>query len=193
MACNVVLALLFLRFAAIHVHSLLDTFRLSTLLLLIKVLTDVFFYLTRRIPKEVSFAPYDWSIAVAGTYALVLFRPVADHPDVIAGQCLQFTGMILQIIGMLSLNRSFGIVPANRGIRTGGLYRFVRHPLYLSYTIAYLGFVINQPSYLNLVVYLSALLLWILRLLAEERLLLRDESYRAYALRVRYRLIPGVF
>lgn len=192
-ACNVILSLMFLRFAMVHVQSLMDTVRVSTVLLLIKVLTDVFFYLTRRIPKEVSFNPYDWSIALAGTYAIVFFRPVPGSHDLFVGQFLQFGGMVLQIIGMLSLNRSIGMVPANRGIRTGGLYRFVRHPLYLSYTIAFLGFVINQPSYLNICIYVAALLLWILRLLAEERFLLQDEAYRAYAERVRYRMIPGVF
>lgn len=190
---NILLALLFLRFAILNVQSLMMAFRLSTLLLLIKVMTDVVFYLTRRIPKEVSFSPYDWSIALAGTYAIVMFRPIAQGQDVLVGQILQFTGIGLQILAMFSLNRSIGMVPANRGVQTGGLYRFVRHPLYLSYVVAFLGYVVNQPSELNIGVYIAAVLLWILRLLAEERFLLRDEAYQAYAERVRSRIIPGIF
>ena len=191
--CNVVLSLLFLQFAIGHGRSLMETMRLSTLLLLIKVSTDVVFYLIRRIPKDVSLAPYDWFIAIAGTYAIVFFRPFEQGHDLLIGQFLQFTGMGLQTVAMFSLNRSIGMVPANRGIQTGGLYRFVRHPLYLSYVIAFLGYVVNHPSAYNIGVYLAALLLWVLRLLAEERFLLRDSAYRDYAQNVRCRMLPGVF
>lgn len=192
-ALNIGLSLLFLQFARVYVHSLMDAFRLSTLLLLIKVTTDVVFYLIRRIPKEVSMSLYDWLIAVAGTYAVVCFRPHGEAHDLLIGQILQFGGICLQVIAMLSLNRSIGMVAANRGVQTGGLYRFVRHPLYLSYVIAFLGYVINQPSFENIIVYSAAVLLWILRLLAEERFLLRDGDYRAYSEKVRYRIIPGLF
>jgi protein-S-isoprenylcysteine O-methyltransferase Ste14 len=192
-ALNVGLSVLFLKFAIDHVRSLMDGFRLSTLLLLIKVTTDVVFYLIRRIPKEFSLSLYDWLIGVAGTYSVVCFRPFANGHDVLIGQILQFGGIGLQVLAMFSLNRSIGMVPANRGVQTGGMYRFVRHPLYLSYVIAFLGYVINQPSMENILVYTAAVLLWVLRLLAEERFLLRDEAYRAYAEKVRSRIIPGVF
>lgn len=192
-AFNVILSLLFLQFAVGHARSLLETMRLSTLLVLIKVTTDVVFYLTRRIPKDVSVAPYDWFVGIAGTYAIVFFRPFEQGHDVWIGQFLQFGGIGLQIVAMLSLNRSIGMVPANRGIQTGGVYRLVRHPLYLSYIVAFLGYTINHPSAYNFGVYGAALLLWVLRLLAEERFLLRDQNYRAYAEQVRYRMLPGIF
>ena len=37
---------------------------------------------------------------------------------------------MLQIAAVLSLNRSFGLLPAHRGVKSDGLYRWVRHPLY---------------------------------------------------------------
>jgi protein-S-isoprenylcysteine O-methyltransferase Ste14 len=191
--CNVFLSLLFLQFAIGNGRALMESMRLSTLLLLIKVSTDVFFYFIRRLPKEFSLSLYDWFIAIAGTYAIMCFRPLEEGHDLLIGQALQFGGMGLQIVAMLSLNRSIGVVPANRGIQTGGLYRFVRHPLYLSYVVAFLGYVINQASAYNIYVYIAALLLWVLRLLAEERFLFRDPAYRAYAEKVRYRMVPGVF
>jgi protein-S-isoprenylcysteine O-methyltransferase Ste14 len=82
---------------------------------------------------------------------------------------------------------------AIRGVKTGGLYRLVRHPLYLSYSIAFGGFVLNQMTWHNTMIYSAALLLWVLRILAEERLLMRDPTYRGYAERVRWRLVPLVF
>lgn len=190
---NVLLAMMFLQFAVQHVQSALHALRLSTILLLAKVSTDVFFYLIRRIPKDVSLSFYDWFIAIAGTYAIVCFTPVAHGTDMVVGQVMQMMGITLQVLAMFSLNRSIGIVPANRGIRTNGLYRFVRHPLYASYVLAFGGYLLSQPSMHNLCVYLAACFLWVLRLLAEEKFLLQDESYQEYAANVRWRMIPGVF
>lgn len=192
-ACNVALSLLFLQFAAEQGQALLHAFRLSTLLLLLKVSTDVVFYLIRRLPRDTSFSVYDWCVGLAGTYAIVLFRPGGNGHDLLVGQVLQLAGLALQVLAMLSLNRSIGMVPANRGIQTGGLYRLVRHPLYLSYVVAFFGYVLSQPSLYNVLVYSVAVVLWILRLVAEERFLLQDARYREYAERVRWRLIPGVY
>jgi protein-S-isoprenylcysteine O-methyltransferase Ste14 len=94
---------------------------------------------------------------------------------------------------MISLNTSIGMAAANRGIKTGGMYRLVRHPLYLSYAIAFGGFVLNQMTWHNTMVYFAALLLWVMRILAEERLLTRDPQYLAYTQRVRWRMVPFAF
>lgn len=190
---NVVLSILFLRFALAHGGSYLQTLRISTLLLFVKVTIDATFYLARRTPRGVSTSPYDWIIALAGTYTLVLFRPVAGGHDLLIGQLLQWTGLLMQICSMLSLNRSVGIVPANRGVKTGGFYRFVRHPLYLSYIVACGGYLVNQFCAFNAWLYLAAISLWVLRLYAEERLLMKSDDYRAYAKRQPYRLVPFVF
>lgn len=192
MTINFLLSGLFLYFAMQHVFTLMDGFRLSVLLYLIKVSTDVFFYLIRRIPKDVSISLYDWAIAIAGTFCVMFFQTTAGA-DSVFGQGLQFAGMGLQIFAMLSLNRSIGIVAANRGVQTNGLYRFVRHPLYFSYVIAFGGFVVSHPSAFNICVYVSAFSLWVLRLLAEERFLLKDEAYQEYSEKVRSRILPFVF
>ena len=49
-----------------------------------------------------------------------------------------------------------GIVAAHRGIKTGGLYRAVRHPIYAAYLLAFGGFVLAHPSGYNTLV----LLIW---------------------------------
>jgi protein-S-isoprenylcysteine O-methyltransferase Ste14 len=191
--CNIALSLLFLRFAAQQWEAAWETLRLSNILVFAKVSTDVLFYLIRRLPKGVSLSPYDWCVGILGTFAIVLFRPEAAGRDLALGQGLQLAGIALQVAAMLSLNRSIGMVAANRGVQTQGLYRWVRHPLYLSYIIAFLGYVVNHPSDWNLGVYAAAVALWILRLLAEERFLMQDPQYQAYCRRVRCRLLPGLF
>lgn len=192
MTVNVVLAAFFFRFAWIQGEAFFTWYRLSTFLLLVKVSTDVFFYLIRKPPEKVSMSLYDWTVGLMGTYAIILFMPAGQTHDSLIGQVVQCAGIGLQIFAMASLNRSIGVVAANRGIKTGGMYRWVRHPLYLSYVVAFGGYLINQFSYWNVAVYCGAILLWMLRIMAEERLLTQDDSYREYTQRVRWKLIPGL-
>jgi protein-S-isoprenylcysteine O-methyltransferase Ste14 len=100
---------------------------------------------------------------------------------------------MIVVLGKLSLGRSFGLTPANRGIVSTGLYRFVRHPIYLGYLITHVGFVIAYPADWNLAVLAAADVALLLRAICEERTLALDDAYRAYMGRVRWRIIPGVF
>ena len=105
----------------------------------------------------------------------------------------QWVGLYIEISAKLILGRRFGIVAANRGVQDSGPYRFVRHPMYLGYTIVHAGFLLGFPSLWNAVLYGAELAIQIVRLLREERLLNNDASYRDYAQRVPYRLLPLVF
>jgi protein-S-isoprenylcysteine O-methyltransferase Ste14 len=106
---------------------------------------------------------------------------------------LMLGGVALQITAKLFLRRSFGIVAANRGIKIGGPYRFIRHPMYAGYILSQVGFLLANPSAWNLAVYSFCWGCQLCRILAEERLLIRDEAYRGLVERVPYRLIPKVF
>ena len=102
-------------------------------------------------------------------------------------------GSLLQIAGLLSLNRSFGLVAAQRGIKTGGMYRVVRHPVYASYLISSSAYLLTNASPTNGVVYVLAMLMLVARLLREERFLSSDVRYRVYMRQVKYRLLPFIF
>lgn len=69
----------------------------------------------------------------------------------------------------------------------------MRHPIYLGYLITHIGFLSANFSVQNLLVYASVYVAQIYRIYQEEKFLMRDEAYREYAARVRYRLIYGVF
>ncbi len=102
-------------------------------------------------------------------------------------------GLMIVVLGKLSIGRSFGLMPANRGIVSTGLYKFVRHPIYLGYLITHVGFAIAHPGGWNLAVLAAADLALMLRAVREERTLTQDEAYRSYTERVRWRIVPGVF
>ena len=137
--------------------------------------------------------PVDFVYTILGVGSPLLFQSAPGGGPVIAGASLEFAGFVLVVGAFFSLNRSFGLAPENRGIKTGGVYRFVRHPMYLGYILAEVGFVCNSFSIFNLVILTVSILFLLLRLQAEERLLQQDRTYRAYARRVRRKLIPFTF
>ena len=93
----------------------------------------------------------------------------------------------------LALARSFGIAPANRGIKVSGPYRLMRHPMYAGYLVVHIGVLLMMPLPMNLVIYAIGWSAQVRRILAEEVLLRHDAAYRAYMAEVTWRLIPGLF
>jgi len=167
------------------------------LVLLVSEGSVVLFILIRRTTAKVSIRPADWLIAVAGTTAPLLVRPTgaaeAAVVPVAVSVLLMLAGFAMQIAAKLTLNRSFGIVAANRGVKVGGPYRIIRHPMYAGYLLTQIGFLLNQPSLWNFSVYAVGFGFQLWRLLAEERILTEDPAYLRFAGLVRYRLLPGVF
>jgi protein-S-isoprenylcysteine O-methyltransferase Ste14 len=102
-------------------------------------------------------------------------------------------GLLVVIGGKMTLGRSFGIVPANRGVVARGPYTFVRHPIYAGYIITHVAFVLAQPTAFNLAIVVIADSALIVRALIEERVLSTDVEYQTYCQRVAWHLVPGVF
>jgi protein-S-isoprenylcysteine O-methyltransferase Ste14 len=102
-------------------------------------------------------------------------------------------GLSLVIVGKISLGRSFGVVPANRGVVVRGPYSFVRHPIYTGYLITHLGFLAANPTPWNISLVLVGDAALIVRALMEERVLSSDVEYQGYCRRVGWHLVPGVF
>lgn len=109
-----------------------------------------------------------------------------------ASLTLIMTGATFALGAKLFLGRSFGVIPANRGVKSMGVYRIVRHPMYLGYMIHHVGFLLIYFSWWNLAVYAVAWLTLYLRTVEEEKFLRQDEAYRQYAAKVRYKLVPGL-
>jgi len=147
-----------------------------------------------RKPGTMALAPYPFLIGFAGTALPLFIRPVegaALIPSALTAT-LMVAGLAVNIAAKLFLNRSFGVVAANRGVKRGGPYRLVRHPMYLGYFATQLGFLLSSFSIQNLALYLIAWVFQLLRILEEERFLSLDPAYRAYQSTVRYRLFPGL-
>jgi protein-S-isoprenylcysteine O-methyltransferase Ste14 len=85
-------------------------------------------------------------------------------------------------------------VETGQKVVSGGLYKFVRHPMYVGNVIMMVGVPLALGSYWGLLFVLPGVVVLIFRILDEEKMLTQDlAGYHEYAQRVRYRLMPYVW
>lgn len=114
----------------------------------------------------------------------------------LVGNVLLIGGLLVVLMGTLSLSSSFTIVPRPKEggeLVTSGLYRFVRNPIYAGLIAAALGASIGSASLPALLV--SGVLALVLDLKTRrEEVFLRERfpGYAAYAARTR-KFIPLVY
>lgn len=120
--------------------------------------------------------------------------------------------LVMQVAGLMAMaaamawgvwavavNRFFSTavrIQADRGhhVITAGPYRFVRHPGYAGTPFLFVGGGLGLGSWLAAVIGLIMALSVLVRTAAEDRILRAHlEGYPAYAQKVRYRLLPGVW
>jgi protein-S-isoprenylcysteine O-methyltransferase Ste14 len=176
-------------------HWLADPGRVTLLLLVVAECFTVGLSLFSRVPVRRDWTPFAYICSMGASYYFLAVRlgPGVQIVPESVGAAFQVAGICWQIFAKASLRRSFGILPANRGVVSTGAYRFVRHPMYLGYFIADIGFLLSNFGIQNLLVYGIQFALQAGRIAREERLLGNDALYRAYRSKVRYRVLPGLY
>lgn len=154
--------------------------------------------LTRPHPKV-----RDYSITSSMAVGLAYLYPYAQviylrwSPGYVgspaAGLVLVTFAASLSLVSLLTMGRLFGIRPALRGLVTSGPYRLVRHPIYLSYVIADIGYNLQEWNPVTLLLVLVGWMSLLYRIYAEERLLSQHAEWPAYVASVRCRLVPGIW
>jgi protein-S-isoprenylcysteine O-methyltransferase Ste14 len=190
---NCALAMVFALFAYAHLQQFVTQPRLSLILLVGMETILVALFLIRKDPDRTSYSWQAWLTTTAGTLYPLLLRPAEIAEDALVGQIIQTIGVALQIGALLALNRSMGLLPAHRGVKTSGAYRIVRHPLYAAYAVALIGYLINNWSSYNVAVIAIGMAFQIMRIRNEERLLLGYSDYVTFAQKTRWRLLPFVW
>lgn len=187
-------ALIYLSYCSLKVYS---DFRQDLRLLLLVIgdgLTVMLALMARRSFKIMRDPGIMVVTAVTSIYFVLLeLKTGIVILPYVYGKYIQMIGISLQIWAKYTIGRSFGLLPANRGVVVSGPYRIVRHPMYLGYFISHVGFLLCTFSFYNLMLYVVLYVLVIYRLMKEEELLMHDPLYRDYATKVRYRWIPFLF
>lgn len=143
----------------------------------------------RRRPARRSAPAWQTAVAVADVFLPILvLRPAGS--GIWLGDVIQAIALGIMVIAAVSLGPSFGIAPADRGLRTQGLYRWIRHPLYAGETLFYIGYLLSHFSWSNVLGLIIAVFLFVIRIRWEEGII---EGYELYARRVRWRLMPYIW
>lgn len=177
---------------------LTPTFTITDWVYVLQHLIVLAIALTRPRPKL-----RDYSMATSMAVAVAYVYPYAQviylrwSPGYVAwptaGLVLVTAAAALSLVSLLCIGRFFGVRPALRGLVTSGPYRFVRHPMYLSYVVADIGYNLQEWNPVTLFLVSIGWASLVYRIRAEERVLSEDAEWPAYAALVRYRLFPGLW
>lgn len=155
--------------------------------------TVILLLILRQKPKTRITEPIAWICAFIGTFATLFLLPSPAAPFPTIGTVLMIIGGVLATLSYLSLNTSFGVIPAIRNVKTSGLYSVIRHPMYSSYFVIYTGYLMLSFSLYNLAIISILFIFLVLRIHFEEKILTTNNEYVTYKNRVRYRLLPGIY
>jgi len=171
--------------------SLLSSFCLATFYVLLALLT-----MTRSPAKAQADGLLPRIAAFVGTYMpwTIAFFGKTDQalPNLASTACV-LIGMIMMLVTIRHLGRSFSLVPQARNVVQTGPYRWIKHPLYLAEEIAVLGVVLRNPTPLTAVLLVLHIGVQVCRILYEEDLLRRNcPEYSSYEAS-RWRVVPYVW
>jgi protein-S-isoprenylcysteine O-methyltransferase Ste14 len=173
----------------------LQTGRVTDLLLLVGEGLVVVLICFRRDALVVDRRLVTRFVTVMSMMSPMLVRPATVPgllPEAVTVPLAAF-GLSIALAGKMSLGCSFGLLPANRGIVEKGLYRVMRHPIYLGYLMTHGPFLLSHPTLWNVVVLVVGDMALIGRASLEEQTLRRDPAYASYCQKVRWRLVPGLY
>jgi protein-S-isoprenylcysteine O-methyltransferase Ste14 len=150
-------------------------------------------FLVRRSTDRFSRRPIAWVAAAIGSCAMMLARPGGSGLPHLPCEIAQLLGVAIAFVSLAVLGRSFGLVAADRGLKTRGPYNVVRHPAYAGYLLCYAAYTAENPTVRNLALLLMSTLFQLVRINEEERVLASDAGYRSYRRAVRFRLVPLLY
>lgn len=147
-------------------------------------------FVVRRDPSRVG-GKIEGLIAIAGTFSVSFLRDAGQLKDAeLVPTAIQAAAVAGWAISLMALGRSFGVVPADRGLVRRGPYGIVRHPVYACEALFFAGYIMAVPTPRTFAIIAVWASLQVIRIVQEERII---GGYGEYRKAVRWRLLPFVW
>jgi protein-S-isoprenylcysteine O-methyltransferase Ste14 len=150
---------------------------------------------TRTVQKIVIFGAFS-TLVVLLVFSAYDHRVGWSQPPgwvCVLGDVLVALGLAVAMLVVVQNGYAAATVTVESGqqVASGGVYSFVRHPMYVGNVVMMIGIPLALGSYWGLVFVAPGVLALVVRIRDEERLLVADlAGYREYTQQVRYRLLP---
>ena len=170
--------------------------RLSSFFLAVFYLLVAILIMSRLPAKAQAHGLVPRAAAFVGTYmpwTITLFGRTDQALPNVVSTAFVLVGIVMMLITVRHLGRSFSLVPQARSVVQTGPYGWIRHPLYLSEEIAIIGAAIPYLTPLTVFILVIHFGVQVCRIRYEEDLLrLTCPEYSAFEA-TRWRLIPYVW
>lgn len=104
-----------------------------------------FFYKRNPAQTKSSTLPSVLAYVSSAMPLLYLGPTIANKSLFLASDLLAILGFLIVVLATIELGTSIGISPANRGLVRTGIYRLIKHPMYVGYVISEIGMVLLNP------------------------------------------------
>lgn len=152
--------------------------------------------LVRQKHVSINHNPWQQLIALIAFFSGIAFigEPSSEQPLLsLISQALLLIASLLGLLSIFHLKDSFGILIAYRSIKTQGLYRYVRHPMYATDILLRIGYLVSHFNPITMLLFALSTGCYAYRAILEEDFLSsQTDTYMTYKKQVPYRFIPGL-
>ena len=132
-----------------------------------------------------------------GTFSILAVALLPRHDLSVTGQTIStlllLGGNALAVLVLVQLRSSFSIMAEARRLVTSGVYRWVRHPLYLAEELAVIGIVLQFLSLWTALLLAVQIAFQLRRMHNEERVLSKTFPEYAHYKKNTAMLLPGLY
>ncbi len=136
------------------------------------------------------YKPYWLGMIVCNIIMVKMISPNCQSYGIMG---LFIIGIIIVIVSLFSIGNSFAVTPMLSEIKTGFVYKIIRHPMYLGENLMIFSCSLASLTPISVAIFIGCGYFTVQRICIEERLLSNTNEYMEYCKDTPWKLIPYVW